>query len=177
MGGAIVGAEAFLSGCAPAERPSGLFSVEDVQLLDEIGETILPESDRSPGAKAARIGEFMQVMVADCYSEAEQRIFQSGIEEVQEAARKEYNRDFLELTAEERLTLLTGFDRQARAQGEQSPVHFFTLMKQLTILGYFTSEPGVTQALRYNPIPGGYDGCADYQEGDRAWYGPLSSIG
>jgi hypothetical protein len=42
-------------------------------------------------------------------------------------------------------------------------------MKQLTMLGYFTSEVGSTQALRYVPVPGKYEGCIPYKKGDRAW--------
>ena len=135
-------------------------------LLDEIGETILPESDRSPGAKAAQIGTFMEIMHQDCYSPKEQAIFRKGMETIQQSAQERYQRPFLELSAEERLALLSEFDQAARTQSE--PVHFFTLMKQLTLLGYFSSEVGVTQALRYDPIPGHYRACIDYQEGDRA---------
>ena len=51
-----------------------------------------------------------------------------------------------------------------------------TMFKQLTIWGYFTSEIGQTKALRYNPIPGGFNGIVDYKPGDRAWVGPLCSI-
>lgn len=47
--------------------------------------------------------------------------------------------------------------------------HYFSLMKQLTLLGYFTSEVGATQALRYVPVPGKYEGCISYKKGDRAW--------
>ena len=63
---------------------------------------------------------------------------------------------------------------EARNSGKQyerqrmSP-HYFTMMKQLTLLGYFTSEIGSKQALRYNPVPGRYDGCAPYKKGDKAW--------
>jgi hypothetical protein len=176
MGSSIIGAEAFLSACSrePLSR-GGWFTAAEIQLLDEIGETILPESNRSPGAKAAQIGTFMEIMHQDCYTAEEQTIFRKGIEIVDQASRERYQRPFLKLSAEERLALLSEFDQAARTQSE--PVHFFTLMKQLTILGYFSSEVGVTQALRYDPIPGHYRACIDYQEGDRAWYGPLSSIG
>jgi hypothetical protein len=43
------------------------------------------------------------------------------------------------------------------------------MMKQLTMLGFFTSEVGAKQALRYVPVPGRYDGCAPYKKGDKAW--------
>ena len=49
------------------------------------------------------------------------------------------------------------------------PTHYFTQMKQLTLLGFFTSKPGETQALRHEPVPGRYDGNFPYKKGDRAW--------
>ncbi|MFM8449969.1 MAG: gluconate 2-dehydrogenase subunit 3 family protein, partial [Haliscomenobacter sp.] len=48
--------------------------------------------------------------------------------------------------------------------------HFFRDLKSLTRWGYFTSEAGVTKALRYNPIPGSYKGCVPYEPGEIAWY-------
>ncbi|MGH2553929.1 MAG: gluconate 2-dehydrogenase subunit 3 family protein [Chitinophagaceae bacterium] len=49
------------------------------------------------------------------------------------------------------------------------PNHYFTMMKHLTLWGYFTSETGCREALRYNPVPGRYEGCVPYNKGDRAW--------
>ena len=47
--------------------------------------------------------------------------------------------------------------------------HYFGMMKQLTLWGYFTSKPGATQALRYVAVPGRYEGCIPYKKGDKAW--------
>ncbi len=179
LGVSVLGAEAFLSGFVPKGTQTGFLSKKDIRLLDEIGETILPESDRSPGAKAARIGAFMNTIVTDCYTEADQQVFKSGLETIQQAARAKYGRFFLKLSPTERFELLSEFDQKAAAAaaGEPAQTHFFAMLKQLTIWGYFSSAPGVTQALRYDPVPGGYDGCVAYREGDRAWHGWLSSIG
>jgi hypothetical protein len=175
LGMSIIGAEAFLAGCAGAGDE--LFTPAEVALFEEIAETILPDTERSPGAKAAGIGAFMQTMVRDCYSSAEQAVFRDGLTTIDTAASSQYGRAFTQLSPAERLEVLKPFDRQARAEASAESPHFFGLMKQLTILGYFTSQPGVTQAMRYDPVPGSYDGCAEYSPGDRAWYGPLSSIG
>jgi hypothetical protein len=177
LGGSVIGAEAFLTGCVAKNNESTFLSDSDLLLLDEIGETILPESSRSPGAKAAQIGAFMKMMVMECYNEAEQKIFQSGLADVRQSALDKYHKDFLHISSEERFELLAGLDKVARSQGNNGQHHYFAMMKQLTILGYFSSEVGVTQAKRYDPIPGGYDGCVEYKDGDKAWYGPLSSIG
>jgi Gluconate 2-dehydrogenase subunit 3 len=176
LGGTFIGAELFLSGCTSNNNRPEFLSQEDVQFLDEVGETILPESNRSPGAKAAHIGSFMKTMVMDCYSEEEQKIFKSGIEEIRRTAFEKYGKEFMKVSSRDRFDLLLEFDRIVK-QGNNEMPHFFEMMRQLTVLGYFTSEVGVTQAMRYDPVPGSYNGCAEYKKGDKAWYGPLSSIG
>jgi hypothetical protein len=66
-------------------------------------------------------------------------------------------------------------EKEEKAKGnynfkkETMSQHYFTMMKQLTLLGFFTSKPGATEALRYIAIPGRYDGCVPYKKGDRAW--------
>lgn len=176
FGGTLVGAEAFLSGCArrPDEAVAWMnFSPETLALLDEVGETILPTTASSAGARAAAIGEFMKVIVSDCYEEDDQKIFVEGIGKLNEAAASGFGGSFTDLSHQDRHQLLLQIDREANAYNQQKkaddPNHYFTLMKQLTLWGYFTSEVGATQALRYLPVPGRYDGCVPYKKGDRAW--------
>jgi len=57
----------------------------------------------------------------------------------------------------------------ANLQKEKMPAHYFTMLKQLTLLGFFTSKPGATEALIYLPVPGRYDGAFPYKKGDKAW--------
>jgi hypothetical protein len=170
IGGTLVGTNFLLSGCKPEERTNGLFTEGDILLLDEIGETILPATPSSPGAKEAQIGAFMALMVADCYDEKEQAIFTAGLKEVEKRSKAKFSKVFMKLTPAQRLDLLNGFDAEAQKTAENALPHFFTLMKDLTKQGYFSSEPGVNLALRYNPVPGRFDGCVDYVAGERAWY-------
>jgi hypothetical protein len=168
LGGTIFGSEIFLSGCTTRSSGKELFSKADIALLDEIGETILPETDDSPGAKAARIGTFMSTIVTDCYSEEEQGIFINGIKKIKQLAAESLDSDFGDLPTLQKLRFLDELNREAREFSGEKP-HFFSMMKQLTIWGYFSSEPGATMALRYNPIPGRYIGCYPYKSGDKAW--------
>jgi hypothetical protein len=169
FGGTLIGAEAFLAGCT-TDSEITFFSSEEMNLLDEIGETILPETSKSPGAKAAKIADFMQKIVRDCYSAEEQGIFKSGLIEVEEKADQQFNNSFLKLSGSQRLDILNGFEEEAKEKKENDPSHFFTMLKQLTIWGFFTSEVGATKALRYDPIPGSYEGCLDLKPGQPAWY-------
>jgi hypothetical protein len=176
LGGTIIGAEVFLSGCTNADKKIGSaglnFSPDDISFLDEVGETIIPATD-TPGAKEARIGEFMHTIVRDCYNEREQQIFVDGISKLNDASKQKNGKSFLESNPAERKSLLIDLDKEQKEyttkKKPEDPAHYFRMMKELTIWGYFTSEPGATKALRYVAVPGRYDGCIPYKKGDKAW--------
>jgi len=172
LGVPVIGAQFFLSGCTkPDQKPTGLFTDEDFALLDEIGETILPTSENSPGAKAAQIGTFMKVMVNDCYDESEQTIFVNGITKFKEYCSSREG-DFMKLSSEKKKAILIELDNEAKdhkaGSNDADSEHYFSMIKQLTVWGYLTSEPGATKALRFVPIPGRYEGCIPYS-GEPAW--------
>ncbi|QJB29826.1 gluconate 2-dehydrogenase subunit 3 family protein [Chitinophaga oryzae] len=166
-GAAFVGGDLFLSGCR--EQNKALFSQEDIAFFDEVAETIIPRTD-TPGAKDAEVGKFMVLYASDCYDIAQQQTLQQGITQINNTAKKKFRRAFVQLTTAQKLSLLTDIQEEARRQKarKDAPVHYFTLMKQLTLLGFFTSEAGATQVLRHLPVPGTYHGCVDYN-GETAW--------
>jgi len=169
-GGTVIGAEALLSGCVGKGQTVAVFTDDDVNLLAEIADTILPAT-QTPGAKEAGVGTFMTVMVNDCYEEKDQKIFHEGLAALNEACEKQTGKKFMEADAAQRQSFLKTLDKEAsdyaKNKKHEEPAHYFTMMKQLTLLGYFTSEIGMTKALRYLPVPGRYDGCVDYKKGDR----------
>lgn len=174
LGGTMAGSQLFLTGCKQSDKKAGLtdFSEQEIALLDEIGETIIPTTN-TPGAKAAKIGAFMKIMVTDCYDEPAQKVFVDGIASLQSASDKKFGKEFLDLDAAQRKELLIELDKEQREyqknKQEGQPNHYFKMMKDLTLQGYFTSEIGATQALRYEAVPGKYDGCMPYKKGDKAW--------
>ena len=179
MGGTVLGAEAFLSGCKTNTKGVS-FSKDDIAFLNEVAETIIPATT-TPGAKEAKVGEFMQIMVSDCYEEKDQAIFVEGIKKLDEAAKKLNSKSFMESTPEQRNALLVALDKEAKEEAakeadekktnptKEFPKHYFTMMKQLTLSGYFTSEVGATKALRYVAVPGKFVGSYPYKKGDKAW--------
>ncbi len=173
VGGTLVGAEAFLTGCKTTGKKEGLFALNDIAMLDEIGDTILPTTASSPGAKTAQIGQFMKTIITDCYNEDDQKTFTDGIAKLNDASKKKYDKGFMELQPDQKHDLLVMLDDEAKkynsSRKEKEPNHYFSLMKQLTVWGYFTSEPGATKALRYLPVPGKYIGDVPYKKGDKAW--------
>jgi len=145
----------------------GTFTAQDIALLDEIADTILPDT-KTPGAKAAHVGAFMAVMVTDTYEEREQGIFREGMRQLSDAS-------FMTATSAQRLARLEQLDREQKAYMDArqrgAPAHYFRLMKELTLLGYFTSEIGCTQAQRYEETPGRFEPCVPYTPGETAWAG------
>lgn len=174
LGGSIVGGSLFLqSGCQSApKKVNALFDENQVKLMDEIAETILPKTD-TPGAKDAAVGAFMALMVLDCYTPEHQQVFLQGLKDIEERSKKSFSNNFLSITPEQRTTLLTTLDKEQKAflqnKEKEAPPHYFRMLKELTLLGFFTSKVGATQALRYKAIPGKYEGCIDYKKGDKAW--------
>ncbi|MBI1781559.1 MAG: gluconate 2-dehydrogenase subunit 3 family protein [Sphingobacteriales bacterium] len=193
-GGALVGGELFFSGCKSTGGPV-TFTPETIAFLDEVAETIIPATS-TPGAKAAQVGEFMKVYVTDCYDADDQKAFLEGVNKLDEACNKMHGHDYLKATPEHRKELLVSLDKEAktvqdqrkkayddfvkaeRAKGNILPImdfknpvasHYFTLMKQLTLLGFFTSKTGATETLRHIQVPGKYDGALPYKKGDKAW--------
>ena len=174
LGGTLIGADAFISGCSPAvQKKEGLFSSDDILLLDDVGDTIIPETPNSPGAKSTKIGEFMKKIVTDCYEEKDQKTFTDGITTLSSACKKKYDKSFSALSPADKQTFLESLDKEAKdyekTKKKTDRSHYFSMMKQLTVWGYFSSEAGATKALRYVAVPGRYDGVIDYKKGDKAW--------
>ena len=221
LGGiALVGGNSLLTGCRD-DRPrraagDALFSANDIAFLDEVAETILPETT-TPGAKAAEVGAFMALMVTDSYDERDQQVFREGMQKLDEASREANGASFMSATPQQRLALLEALDREQKAYtdnreaarrrrreqaatpetdaqkaaaplpdqrqeaaiGEEgsgaeaitadAPAHYFRMMKELALLGYFTSEIGYTQAMRYVETPGRFDPCVPYTAGEKSW--------
>lgn len=188
-GGVVIGGEVFLTGCTSPGNAEVGFTPGNIALLDEVAETIIPATS-TPGAKAAKVGEFMKTFVTDCYNPRHQEVFHKGITQIDEASKKSNGKSFMEATPQERHDLLLSLETEAKEydkkitveeqpqrdqakremkEFEPSPSHYYTMMKQLTLLGFFTSKVGATQALRHNPVPGRYDGAFPYKKGDRAW--------
>lgn len=171
-GSTIIGGEFLLSGCKSGSVGVTSLASVDVALLDEIAETILPKTN-TPGAKDAEVGKFIKLMVIDCYEEKDQKIFVEGLGKLDKACNKMHNTSFMKATAQQRNDLLVSVDKEAKEYNQKKkdtdPGHYFTMIKQLTLLGFFTSKPGATQALRYIAVPGRYDGCVPYTKGEKAW--------
>jgi len=169
-GYAMIGSPLLLSACTRAQDHSKVFSPADLMLLAEVSETIIPRT-QTPGAKDAEVAPFMTRIVDNCYSDADQQAFHSGLLSLREQCQNRFAASYEDMNNEQRVTLLTELDIAARnyQRPDGGSAHYFTMIKQLTLFAYFTSEIVQTQVLRHVPIPGRFDGCFPYEAGETAW--------
>src|ERR1700744_6783850 len=114
MGGAVIGAEFFISGCKSGTvKVENLFAQDNVAFLNEVADTILPTTS-SPGAKAANVGHFMAVMVQACYTPEDQKGFMEGISKLDDASQKKFSSKFMAITPQQRTDLLVDLDKEQK---------------------------------------------------------------
>jgi hypothetical protein len=187
-GVAMVGGKAFsyqLGSGVPLSAT--VFSSDDVILFNDIAEVIIPRTD-TPGAKDANVGLMALVLANDCYTINQRNALVEGLKTIDKQAQKSFNKPYLLLNTEQKLKTVSQLDKAAKKYNTKQELyylsvspfdrnrdiadpipHFFTLIKQLTLFSFFTSKVGATEVLRFEAIPGKYNGDLDYKKGDRAW--------
>lgn len=142
-----------------------------------IAEMIIPATD-TPGAKGARVNEFIDLILSEWCAEADCRRFLEGVSQTDERSRKMFGKDFVNCNAQQQTELLTALDEEVTrlreanvqerehaspaVQDSENPLeqNFFYQMKRLTLFGYYTSEVGWTQELGRPPVHiGPYQAC------------------
>lgn len=177
MGGAVSAPAILgvLAGCsaepaAQAEWKPTFLTQAQAALVAEVAEIMIPRTD-TPGAKDVGIPAFIDKMLKDVYPKEAQSRFFAGLAELETRATREHGRAFLELEPALRAALVRqAHDPAVEAERASSlPLAkrqrpFILTMKELTLLGFFTSQPGATQVLQYRPVPGAYHGCVPLAE-------------
>jgi hypothetical protein len=171
MGGAV-SAPAILglmSGCsakqsAPGWKPAFL-SEEQGALVAEVAEIIIPRTN-TPGAKDAGVPEFIDTLLKDVYDTEAQQRYLNGLKAFEDASKEYYKKTFMKLDAPQRLELVRKFHDEAvqKERADEEPNRasrrpFILMTKEMTLLGFFTSEPGASKVLQYNPVPGAWRAC------------------
>jgi gluconate 2-dehydrogenase gamma chain len=167
---------AVLNGCTAKPElgftPSFL-TADQAALVAEVSEIIIPKTD-TPGAKDVGVPQFIDTLVRDCYKKEDQENFLKGLDEFDKGAKDAYGDAFVDLDAEKQVEYVTKVhsDMIAATKGvdmRDKPRPFMHSMKELTVVGFFTSEPGATQVLQYEPVPGAYKGCIPLAEVGKTW--------
>jgi len=165
-----------LSGCERAAGPDWtpeILTAEQNEMVDTIAEIIIPATD-TPGASAAQVHRFVDAMLTGSYSPKERDRFLKGLASADAYCQEEYGAPFLEMSADQQRALVGNLDAEtfgadAPEEADRENPSFFRMMKELTIVGYYTSEIGATQELKTNTVPGYYDGDVPYEEIGRSW--------
>jgi hypothetical protein len=168
IGGVLVTSNGFLIACArDSTRPAGkVLTLDDQSLIEEIADTLLPTTPSSPGAKAASAGAAINLLLSDCYEPDAQERVVAGLNEFRKLCRQRCGDGFSSLPRSEREQLLRELDAEAKSAG---PTHYFGLVRELSVRAYFSSEIGMTKALRYVMVPGKWVGCVPLAPGQPAW--------
>ena len=165
VGGAtLLGVAGAAGGRAAAEvkeAQAGVLRGADRLLALAIAETLLPTTDASPGARAAGAGAAMDLLLTDCYDADAQRRLLAGL-----ASFRERHPGFAARPRGARERVLRELDREALTAAAP---HWFALARELAERAYFTSEVGMTRALRYVRVPGRWVGCVPLKPGQPAW--------
>lgn len=136
-------------------------------IVSEVAEIIIPKTD-TPGAKEVGVPGFIDSILHDCYSKEDQDRFTTGLASFDEEAKKAYGDAFMDLEpAQQQEYVKKVHDEAIKVEQTTQPAPkrpFILMMKELTMLGFFTSKPGATQVLQYDPVPGAYKGCIPLSE-------------
>jgi gluconate 2-dehydrogenase gamma chain len=161
-----------LAGCVSTpEGQAGaktFFSPEEMATITAMSDQIIPR-DQTPGAIDAGVPAFIDRMIAGYYKDRERNIMRAGMRQVATDALELGGKPFAEITPEQQVALMKEYDRLAYEQRAQGDPHFFRLMKELTIVGFCTSEAGATKFLRYAQTPGQLRMDVPYSEIGKAW--------
>ncbi|HRJ28540.1 MAG TPA: gluconate 2-dehydrogenase subunit 3 family protein [Cyclobacteriaceae bacterium] len=137
------------------------FTADQAYVITEVAEIIIPKTD-TPGAKEAGVPSFIEQMIFKAYKEADREKFITALDDFTATS------GFLKLNGEkQKAYVLEAHQKAIEEKPEQRP--FVMMMKELTMLGFFTSKPGATEVLRYEAVPGYYNGCMPLSEVGKTW--------
>jgi hypothetical protein len=177
-----------LAGAAATTAVSGykwyeITKAPDLSVLDKqrdliaaLAETIIPATD-TPGAKDAGVHDFIIMMIKECTGRKEQNKFINGLQDLQGHCLINYGKLYQECTSKDQESVLSHFEKKGKpfkgiigkAQNKFLGRSFFTTLKQYTVEGYCTSQPGATKGLAYDLVPGSYQACIPLTKGQKGW--------
>lgn len=167
-----------LGGCAATPRASAhgtkFFTPGEAATVAVISEHIMPRTD-TPGAIDVGVPAFIDRMMADFYQDKERNALRAGLSRVDPDAKAAHGATFVALTGDQQIELLKRYDREAYEQAHHAGAtpsaspHFFRTLKELTTVGFFTSEAGASKFLKYEAVPGPYRGDIPYSQVGREW--------
>jgi hypothetical protein len=133
--------------------------------LEALTETIIPTDERSPGARAARVADYIDLLLAES-DEQTQRTWTTGLSLLDVESRLMFRAPFVQLNPAQAIELLSAISRN-EANPRTPLERFFVTTKDATIRGYYTSEIGIHRELAYqgNRVIAEFAGCTHPEHG------------
>lgn len=150
-----------------SRRKSDLLNADQLAVLRELGEVIIPTTD-TPGAIAAGVHDFINGYAAQCLSNEEQASLVTTLNNIADAAKAQQKMPFDKLNLAQKIELLTHIE-QAKPPFNQKDRTDFKQTKALVVFAYYTSEIGASKELAYLAFPGGYKGNFKFSAVGKAW--------
>jgi hypothetical protein len=155
----------------PAQAVLKTLNPHQNDTVTTIAEIIIPQTS-TPGAKAARVNEFIDLILTDWYDEEEKSTFMTGLANVDVRTRELHGKDFIQCGEKQQAEILAALDDDMASRAEDArrrrthppEKNFFFMMKQLTLVGYYTSQIGFEQELHGEIIPSRHAGCVPLEE-------------
>jgi hypothetical protein len=128
--------------------PRRFFTPDEFAMVDELSELIIPADDHSPGAREAKVADYLDQFVSEAFDDETRRIWREGLKLVDQVSNEVNGRPFMQSSEEQRIAALT---RMARKESSpQTPEEeFFVELKSHVARGYYTSKIGIHQELEY----------------------------
>jgi hypothetical protein len=151
----------FISSCKTKEKGlrAGFFSDDEFHLIEGITDALLPATS-TPGGLEAEVPFFLDLVVKNCLTKDDQQLIKKGLRQMNEQGK------FLSLSAAEKSNAIKKIDEAAFKDDPGNT--WFRVVKKLSLIGYFTSQEGMTKALNYVKVPGDYKACIPYKQGEKA---------
>ena len=153
----------FISSCNTKQKKlrAGFFSDDEFRLTELLLDTTFPKTG-TPGALEIQLPYFIDLVVENCMSANDQQLIKKGLQQLND----QQGRKFTSLSKEDKLNTIKIID--AAAYKDEVDKAWFRIIKKLALIGYFTSQEGMTKALNYVKVPGDYEACIPYKKGGKA---------
>lgn len=153
------------------------FTKAEANILSAITDTICPKT-KTPGANELGVPSFIDLLVNTLLKKEEQVFFKKGIQEIDDDAKKQFKKGFVDCTVQQKESLLIELDKASPKtamtmwgkpmEENPAPLNFYRKIKSLTLMAYFTSKKIGKEYLAYDPIPGTFKACIPYH-GEPNW--------
>jgi len=162
-----------LKGCTPSREVNwvpGFLNKDQALAIADMANIIIPRTD-TPGALDVAVDEFIDLMLKDNFEDEDKTRFTNGLMALNQYCEESFGSSFALCNAENKMATVKKLDSESATWSGEGKPPFFRTVKELVLLGYFTSEEGLKRNLSYRPVPGSQEGCVPLKDGEKSEVG------